>query len=169
MSVHPRRLQWFFLTKVMYVFVVSIHAPTKGATSSSPPPYARRSSFNPRTHEGCDSCYHTLALAPSCFNPRTHEGCDTCTPSYRVPCRGFNPRTHEGCDHKLVGTKIRTNMFQSTHPRRVRLFVSSFLIVFLRFQSTHPRRVRRAQVGCVHFVLVVSIHAPTKGATSPTI
>ena len=34
---------------------VSIHAPTRGATTCSQPVLLRWSRFNPRTHEGCDS------------------------------------------------------------------------------------------------------------------
>jgi len=37
-------------------------------------------------------------------------------------------------------------LFQSTHPRRVRLFPEPMTPHILVFQSTHPRRVRRAQV-----------------------
>ena len=33
---------------------VSIHAPTRGATTCSQPVLLRWSRFNPRTHEGCD-------------------------------------------------------------------------------------------------------------------
>ena len=36
-------------------------------------------------------------------------------------------------------------MFQSTHPRRVRLLLFCRLLVFSLFQSTHPRRVRQIE------------------------
>ena len=32
------------------------------------------------------------------FNPRTHEGCDTEQNCINIPWKSFNPRTHEGCD-----------------------------------------------------------------------
>ena len=55
-------------------------------------------SFNPRTHEECDTklrqCYYTAV----CFNPRTHEECDGDLGSFRPSVIGFNPRTHEECD-----------------------------------------------------------------------
>ena len=79
-------------------------------------------------------------------------------------------------------------LFQSTHPRRVRLHFIAVIIVSHWFQSTHPRRVRlcwssqsnyivcfnpRTHEGCdVYYGGSlgswddVSIHAPTKGATS---
>ena len=34
------------------------------------------SSFNPRTHTGCDSSGYNSYNPRSCFNPRTHTGCD---------------------------------------------------------------------------------------------
>ena len=98
---------------------ISIHAPTRGATSASSPllwynifqstlPRGERRStmcfrtqdinFNPRSHEGSD--FHQLHTGthPTYFNPRSHEGSDfpihplTPTPQY------FNPRSHEGSD-----------------------------------------------------------------------
>ena len=79
-----------------------------------------------------------------CFNPRTHTGCDNdCRPAYPVPwC--FNPRTHTGCDRPPVVLSANPSSFQSTHPHGVRPAV---------------RRGHCKAVG-------VSIHAPTRGATS---
>ena len=56
----------------------------------------------------------------------------------------FNPRTRVGCDR----------------------IPSPLAPLAVRFQSTHPRGVRRAQdKDGMHFMLVVSIHAPAWGAT----
>ena len=83
-------------------WMVSIHAPTRGATvnifvyngitmfQSTHPRGVRPtttqswclpSSFNPRTHEGCDIVLTIRTLRLFCFNPRTHEGCDAVLPS----------------------------------------------------------------------------------------
>ena len=79
------------------------------------------------------------------FNPRTHTGCDDRGYNEdKADSRGFNPRTHTGCDRvkdKITGQSYE---FQSTHPHGVRLPAS--------------RRYIK--------VLVVSIHAPTRGATT---
>ena len=32
------------------------------------------------------------------FNPHTHEGCDTYVPESLKQKNSFNPHTHEGCD-----------------------------------------------------------------------
>ena len=55
----------------------------------------------------------------------------------------FNPRTHTGCDSLKLSFTLSLPKFQSTHPHGVRRYVIR-------------RILRRA---------VVSIHAPTRGAT----
>ena len=81
----------------------------------------------------------------------------------------FNPRTHTGCD--LLGKVLTTRLysFQSTHPHGVRLSLYQLKKVLEEFQSTHPHGVRPCDMGSKPFPLVVSIHAPTRGATSPSL
>ena len=55
----------------------------------------------------------------------------------------FNPRTREGCD-------LQTKLQQ---------------LVAKIFQSTHPRRVRRTLSLVSKLPILISIHAPAKGAT----
>ena len=123
--------------------------------------------FNPRTREGCDRPWIRGTWGGwSDFNPRTREGCDTPFQfisiywnkiSIHAPARGatfhlrfsfllllyFNPRTREGCDVLILNAKHYDFIFQSTHPRGVRL-VGALL----------------ASLG-----LYISIHAPARGAT----
>ena len=54
----------------------------------------------------------------------------------------FNPRTHVGCDLLDFERRSLQLLFQSTHPRRVRLEKVVDVIDKMQFQSTHPRRVR---------------------------
>jgi len=56
-------------------------------------------------------------------------------------------------------------MFQSTHPRGVRLNWLLLLMQTSMFQSTHPRGVRRGIRHNAVGYYKVSIHAPTRGAT----
>ena len=80
--------------------------------------------------------------SPRGFNPRTHVGCDAIQfHNFRI-MYSFNPRTHVGCDRFRLMICTRNIMFQSTHPRRVRLYYFKFYDYGLWFQSTHPRRVR---------------------------
>ena len=76
----------------------------------------------------------------------------------------FNPRTHTGCDGRWSDSPGSCSRFQSTHPHGVRL---------LRPQSACQRRSfnPRTHTGCdlldlvSRHPVVVSIHAPTRGAT----
>ena len=99
--------------------------------------------FNPRTHVGCDLIsvilynvcnmfqsthprrvrrYYIHYLHPGTqgFNPRTHVGCDRSVATCSTRHDGFNPRTHVGCDSSMYRDIFRPDLFQSTHPRRVR-------------------------------------------------
>ena len=128
MSVHPRRLQWFFLTKVMYIFVVSIHAPTKGATKfllesvtlirvsihASTKGATVLSSYGAihsgvsihAPTKGATVCYQDSQCVQKVSIHAPTKGA-TLSPSgrYNFPC-GFNPRTHEGCD--IIRTRDKT-------------------------------------------------------------
>ena len=55
--------------------------------------------------------------------------------------------------------------FQSTHPRGVRHSAKVLQIFVIAFQSTHPRGVRPLKCDIKKFPLLISIHAPTWGAT----
>ena len=142
---------------------VSIHAPTRGATDNS---------------LGSVATFYVSIHAPT--RGATTFRCVTC----RVG-QGFNPRTHEGCDryilqlcrHKRVSIHAPTRgataqirqfypslPFQSTHPRGVRLHSSTHLVCNWSFNP-------RTHEGCdgqdhkERYLYLVSIHAPTRGAT----
>ena len=110
----------FSLFFIYLIIDVSIHAPTRGATTCPPRKSLYLWRFNPRTHTGCDNRRHVGGNNQHCFNPRTHTGCDVgnkfliymsqlfqsthphgVRPDFPAlisirPC--FNPRTHTGCD-----------------------------------------------------------------------
>ena len=128
-------------------------------------------SFNPRTHEGCDTFSELNGQQITSFNPRTHEGCDCkyskCISiggvSIHAPTRGatindclplgidvsFNPRTHEGCDCTNHSCSSHSLTFQSTHPRGVRQAIGTGNLSCDLFQSTHPRGVRQRNLQIV--------------------
>ena len=56
--------------------VISIHAPTRGATSAVLLLPVATSNFNPRSHEGSDQTSTQSILTILYFNPRSHEGSD---------------------------------------------------------------------------------------------
>ena len=122
--------------------------------------------FNPRSHEGSD-LYGAYGVGSfQNFNPRSHEGSDPTgrrhtlyVPiSIHAPTRGatestcksscilsyFNPRSHEGSDY----------------------FAADFADLKIRFQSTLPRGERLVIPFAYRTLSKISIHAPTRGATS---
>ena len=134
-STHPHGVRPRHSQKFGCSFVVSIHAPTRGATdfrrgycqfelfqSTHPhgvrPLFApcphKQTCFNPRTHTGCDSFKTRLLIYNSSFNPRTHTGCDNSLTVNPKAFISFNPRTHTGCDRIIFA--IRT-FFYSFNPR----------------------------------------------------
>ena len=143
---------------------VSIHAPTQGATFGQRPGDNQiRVSIHAPT-QGATSAKRLICIGLQCFNPRTHAGCDeTSDPlathilvSIHAPTQGATGGTPDSTD---------TDTFQSTHPRRVRRFKARKAATMFMFQSTHPRRVRPDIQGYCYNKSLVSIHAPTQGAT----
>ena len=143
--------------------IVSIHAPTRGATSSSDrirvvPRFQFTRPRGARPLQGAD------ARRDRRFNSRAHEGRDK---SSRLMC---------GLPHR----------FQFTRPRGARPSSISWRSSVLGFQFTRPRGARRRQgagglgINCFNSrahegrdsdgrpvirYVGVSIHAPTRGAT----
>ena len=123
--------------------MVSIHAPTWGATACSVRHFAgRRVSIHAPTwgatsHNAISNhCEHS-------FNPRAHMGRDLSWSKVSASPFGFNPRAHVGRDGKTVKLMLPPKMFQ----------------------STRPRGARRRSRDTTDPVMSVSIHAPTWGAT----
>ena len=56
--------------------MISIHAPTRGATKRSQTGQRMRYNFNPRSHERSDTASDVSNTAYGDFNPRSHERSD---------------------------------------------------------------------------------------------
>ena len=146
---------------------VSIHAPARGATTRSSSMPLLLSSFNPRSRTGSD-CFAWWARPYSLlgFNPRSRTGSDVSSPNpatsglmfqstlphgerpqphrlRRIGMRRFNPRSRTGSDRPASTHFSPSPMFQSTLPHGER---------------PDCLRLSRRPV-------VVSIHAPARGAT----
>ena len=142
--------------------------------------------FNPRSHEGSDVRQVFDKSQNDNFNPRSHEGSDTPTAqwvlcswiSIHAPTKGAtvpnlyiiqvsNISIHaptKGAT-KLEDKKTSCKLFQSTLPRRERLPISNERSRKITFQSTLPRRERQSRAYQYCLWAIISIHAPTKGAT----
>ena len=125
--------------------LISIHAPTRGAT------------FTRIVHY-----FHYLfqSTLPRGERPHTTHSVDGIW--------DFNPRSHEGSDCGKGLQRSTTLLFQSTLPRGERLPIPQRQSERILFQSTLPRGERRSRsvYSLCHYA--ISIHAPTRGATMPT-
>ena len=121
---------------------ISIHAPTRGATSLIFPHIRLDFDFNPRSHERSDVSDRHSCL---CVGISIH-----------APTRGATLQTKEG---------VRLEIFQSTLPREERRSCSSTPSGILIFQSTLPREERHSDAERLSEYTNISIHAPTRGAT----
>ena len=121
---------------------VSIHAPTRGATNAN---YnLKRERLFQSTHpHGVRHSSKRGSIIQSSFNPRTHTGCDMQESkgfilqgvSIHAPTRGATA----ACTDTTT-----TDQFQSTHPHGVRLRNTLVSYWTIKFQSTHPHGVRLA-------------------------
>ena len=146
--------------------LVSIHAPTRGATSRGASPVQSQHCFNPRTHTGCDVALLKIFRCFVCVSIHAPtRGATQQAAQMRQNNVGFNPRTHTGCDR--IDGVMREKMFVSIHaPTRGATLQYRFRPTTPQFQSTHPHGVRRYAEVCDYAIVCVSIHAPTRGATA---
>ena len=125
-----------------FAILISIHAPTKGAT----PP----------------SCSIKYSISISIHAPTKGA-----TRQNRLYCKWvyyFNPRSHEGSDNSTY--ESYNSLHISIHaPTKGATTVSDCAIRIGKFQSTLPRRERLFCISFLPFIICISIHAPTKGAT----
>ena len=144
---------------------ISIHAPTWGATRSEISSFdlLRFQSTHPRGVRPAEDWDKIFLL--SNFNPRTHVGCDPQRghpPPYLLKFQSTHPR---GVRLYPLNSGVVGKEFQSTHPRGVRPRSKNMSWLMTIFQSTHPRGVRRFVDLNECLANGISIHAPTWGAT----
>ena len=143
---------------------ISIHAPTRGATLlklaisislifQSTLPREERQTMR------------KLTIAELNFNPRSHERSDRVESSLE---RSINISIHaptRGATEYL-GIQENPKGFQSTLPREERHMSPEELAELQEFQSTLPREERPITCSKTRDTRRISIHAPTRGATS---
>ena len=144
---------------------VSIHAPARGATGISPLffVFIRVSIHAPARGATLRICF--VYLCQERFNPRAREGRDGAIRSNTSPTISFNPRAREGRDQAVSIFEIFYDLFQSTRPRGARLQGRHVIFNNLLVSIHAPAR------GATYSPLlksawgIVSIHAPARGAT----
>ena len=142
--------------------VVSIHAPTGGATDF-PAGCARAQCFNSRAHGGRDLPRTSPRVAPL-FQFTRPRGARQVRKARRVARCCFNSRAHGGRDTLTVLACGKITAFQFTRPRGARprpgpKATTTHVSIHAPTGGATDAEVRQEAVR------VVSIHAPTGGAT----
>ncbi len=137
---------------------VSIHAPAWGATIAMPCGELFQST---RPH-GARRQIRTSQLAFQSTRPR---GARRANPSAAARISSFNPRARTGRDAHPVDGVVSEVLFQSTRPHGARRAGCGGLVPVIEFQSTRPHGARPPSAMRIDQVLV-SIHAPARGATA---
>ncbi len=143
--------------------------------------------FNPRSHEGSDCIGSCICVPYGHFNPRSHEGSDNRLSLGAQEIADFNPRSHEGSDYSQdsnplqpqeisihAPTKGATGLercmdriIYNFNPRSHEGSDISSYPPMLNSQHFNPRS-HEGSDGYLYQpgnVPLISIHAPTKGAT----
>ena len=99
------------------------------------------------------------------FNPRSHEGSDERWGMIGMTSTYFNPRSHEGSDVIILLCGKKARLFQSTLPRRER---RRHPLSTWKMSNFNPRSHEGSDNKSIANLAtgLISIHAPTKGATS---
>ena len=79
--------------------------------------------------------------------------------------KDFNPRSHEGSDQQLRRCNMQELEFQSTLPRGERLLVLPYFSVIFLISIHAPTRGATFRYLLPILFPLISIHAPTRGAT----
>ena len=145
---------------------ISIHAPAKGATQMHFPFPPDTVHFNPRSREGSDNEILQRRTYRDKFQstlPRRERQIFTVLVKRCKP--NFNPRSREGSD-ELPGKMRIGSLRISIHAPAKGATDSAHNLRFIHvFQSTLPRRERLFESYGICFRVDISIHAPAKGAT----
>ena len=126
--------------------VISIHAPTWGATSLSVSRSVRMMISIHAPTWGATEHLGDYPLHRKYFNPRSHVGSDKSRAWSLIPLQDFNPRSHVGSDAAKVFLVEHMSVFQSTLPRGERPGVVRLAQEQKEFQSTLPRGERLVMV-----------------------
>ena len=108
---------------------------------------------------------HSMLSGKVNFNPRSHEGSDNYVLDVVKHLNYFNPRSHEGSDNYVLDVVKHLNYF---NPRSHEgSDFSQYKMFFMLLISIHaPTRGATGEQGTKEQTLDISIHAPTRGATS---
>ncbi len=148
---------------VIHLNCISIHAPTRGATMNLVCDDAEKTFQSTLPQE------ERLACSPSCSSQCPFQSTLPQEERHQLitvrTCRiYFNPRSHKRSDQTNTSSLGSKLAFQSTLPQEERLTTPAKRVQYRSFQSTLPQEERHGRL-IIPYKDVISIHAPTRGAT----
>ena len=146
--------------------MVSIHAPTRGATCVDDDKIPLLISFNPRSHEGSDRYGSPGMPRQKKFQSTLPRGERRRRPYITVGRRGFQSTLPRGERRMVSDQDAWCLMFQSTLPRGERPVWGELTAAITGVSIHAPTRGATGVVNQIRLYGVVSIHAPTRGATT---
>ena len=146
------------------LLIISIHAPTRGATKPLVMEYTTPADFNPRSYKRSDKVLPCLLLIGRYFNPRSYKRSDAhCSKSscWRIY---FNPRSYKRSDVRAheKGSCIAISIHAPTRGATSQMRSQPCYSIF---QSTLLQEERPSVYRAIAISSCISIHAPTRGAT----
>ena len=145
-STHPRGMRRETGPHPALKFIVSIHASARDATHIMGLVTGTHHRFNPRIREGCDVMHRELDRAFGVSIHASARDATSLTSSSHSPSSLFQSTHPRGMRLKRVGVGGRGLIGFNPRIREGCDRSGSYLTVTeLRFQSTHPRGMRRRQ------------------------
>ena len=142
-SIHaPARGATMFSAPMISFFMISIHAPARGATTIPKIQLLTERHFNPRSREGSDYYSENPASDGTTFQSTLPRGERRNSNPVITSRHNFNPRSREGSDN-----------------------VCSFLYILHNISIHAPARGATSTYQLMLLCSFISIHAPARGAT----
>ena len=124
--------------------------------------------FNSRTYTRCDFFHTVDGGNPANFNSRTYTRCDSRLKQIMDEKNNFNSRTYTRCDKIPPSRKNLNPKFQFTHLHEVRPYELDELSKSIMISIHAPTRGATVTIRDYNADTTISIHAPTRGATEFT-
>ena len=105
-STHPHGVRPTDHDILRNLLLVSIHAPTRGATEINLAHIYLSFCFNPRIHTGCDITELSEAVEADRFQSTHPHGVRHRDRKDKDRQASFNPRTHTGCDYHIIRSPL---------------------------------------------------------------
>ena len=144
--------------------MISIHAPTRGATLSNFFHNNNYPHFNPRSHKGSDNTRSNTNDTMYDFNPRSHKGSDRFFDSCPAPLQKFQSTLPQGERQKKTRDACK---YYDFNPRSHKGSDTKICLIFTNVFDFNPRSHKGSDGTLDSYIILlqISIHAPTRGAT----